>query len=279
MCRLVRMELYNDRKRRSGRSQLDPRRYMNYLIKNVAIVFLLTGVGSAAAEIGLHAGGEYFSWKEAVFPRVKETGSRWMLGVDWLQDQPSGFRAGYKFKYYRGNVDYQGSLLFTGAPITGTTRYRGFVNEVQGLFRMPNSSFEYVSGIGWDHWNRRLNANQDEDFDIGYLRLGANFRPPERTGFFGSAGVKYPFYARENAHLDTVFDQNPKLSLGKQVSMYSEVGYRLTQRLDLIAYYDGWYFRQSDPAYVTLRGAAARTVFQPNSRMDVLGIKLQYSFW
>jgi hypothetical protein len=90
--------------------------------------------------------------------------------------------------------------------------------------------------------------------------------------------VKYPLYGQVNAHLDAIgFDQNPTLQLGRQFSLYAQVGHRFSRRWSLAAYYDGYRFEESSSATVTT-GGAAFTVVQPKSKVDSFGMRLQYAF-
>jgi hypothetical protein len=89
-------------------------------------------------------------------------------------------------------------------------------------------------------------------------------------------------YAREDAHLrDAGFDQNPILRPGKDPSFYGQVGYRFSRRWSLLGYYDSYRFGRSNAVTATANRSfpgATFSVFQPQSRMDLLGLRLQFTF-
>lgn len=190
--------------------------------------------------------------------------------------------AAYRLKVYKGNVDYEGAFLFSGAPVSSRTHYWGMTNEIQGIYRTADRGFEFVGGLGWDSWERDLAPQQKEDYDIYYLRLGVNINSRTKQGFFGGGGAKFPIYTTEDAHLQSIgADQNPRLHPGRDLSLYGELGYRINPKWDLIGYYDGFRFRESNRVSVTARAlapGATFTVFQPQSRMDIVGVKIQYTF-
>ena len=99
----------------------------------VALLAIGLGVMSPAAQAGWSVSGdvEHFKWRESTTPAVTETGPIFGLGVHWTQDRPAGWGFAYHGRLYFGSVDYDGSLLFTGEPVTGTTEYSGLRNEAQ----------------------------------------------------------------------------------------------------------------------------------------------------
>ena len=248
----------------------------------LAIGTLVIGIGSASAEWSGSAGVEYFNWKESITPTVKETGPRVALGLNWTQNKEAGWLAAYRLKVYKGNVDYEGAFLFTGTPVSSRTHYFGYTNEIQGIYRTADRSFEFVSGLGWDSWQRNLSPQQEEDYDIYYVRLGININTRTKQGFFGGGGAKFPIYTTEDAHLQSIgADQNPRLHPGRDLSLYGELGYRINPKWDLIGYYDSFRFRQSNVVTVSANAiapGASFIVFQPQSRMDIVGLKIQYTF-
>lgn len=234
--------------------------------------------GAARAEISIGAGFESFDWKETTTPSVKENGLRWALDLTWSQSKMPGLSAGYHLKLYNGNVDYDGAALFTGAPLSGDTHYRGLVNEVQAWYRTPNN-VDFVLAAGWDHWTRKLNSAQEEKWDVLYAKLGASFNAAVAQGIFGSLGIKYPVYVRENGNLESIGAlTNPRLRPDGKFSLYGRLGYRVNPNWDVYAYYDSFRFKQSNAVSVPLSSGGTGVVFQPESKMDVLGMKVQYNF-
>ena len=238
----------------------------------------LSVAGTACADWSVGAGFESFRWKESTAPAVKESGLRWALDLTWQQSKEAGLSSAYNLKLYTGNVDYTGAFIGSGIPVSGETHYRGLTNEIQALYRMPQNLVDVVLAAGWDHWNRELVPQQEETWNVLYARLGVNVNALTRQGMFGSIGVKYPIWTRENAHLTAAgFNQNPRLRPGKSVSLYASAGYRVNPAWDVIAYYDSYRFKESNHVAVT-GGGFLFDVFQPKSQQDVIGMKIQYNF-
>ena len=238
----------------------------------------LSVAGASWADWSAGGGVESFRWKESTTPSVKETGLRWVLDLTWQQSREPGLSAGYNLKFYNGAVDYTGAFVGTNIPVSGESKYRGLVNEIQALYRMPQNMFDVVLALGWDRFDRKLNSAQEESWDVAYARLGFNANALTRQGVFGSAGIKYPVWTRENANLQGAgFDQNPRIRPGKDLSLYATVGYRVNPAWDVIAYYDSYRFKESNHIAVT-NGGTLFDVFQPESKMDLFGMKIQYNF-
>jgi hypothetical protein len=104
--------------------------------------------------------------------------------------------------------------------------------------------------------------------------------------FFGGAGVKLPFWTREDAHLaDIGFDANPHLEPKGAPSLYAEAGYLLDRAWSLAAYYESYRFRESAPTprlfNPLVSGCGAPdgcTLAQPASRLDSVGVRVRFSF-
>src|SRR5688500_6479876 len=251
-------------------------------------------LAAAAVSVPAHAGWgitadvERFRWAESTDPRVTETGPMFGIGVRFSQERPAGWQFGWRGRLYLGSVDYDGSLLFTGAPARVTTEYRGLVNEVQAVHRLPGNpqGLELVSGLIWDYWNRQLSPDQREEYWIASLRRGLQADRRERTGWFGGGGLKYPFYTRENAHFTELgFSSNPRLEPKGAMSLYADLGYRFNRNLSLAAYYDSYRFKESDPTpgmtnpfVPDCTPPRSCRFIQPTSNVDSLGLRLQYSF-
>ena len=232
----------------------------------------------AQAEWSAFGETEYFRWKEAVSPSVTETGPMFGLGLRWRQDGP-GLRFGYEGRVYGGSVDYDGALLFSGAPVKGETDYGGVRQELQAIYRLGTSRpFDLLAGVGYDYWNRQLGPDQHEEYQVAYLRLGAHFDRGAPRSWFGGAGIKYPFWIDENGHFPQIgFVPNPHLTPEGEISLYGELGYRFTSRWSLAGYYEGYRFGKSDPVLVT-DGVDDFAFFQPASRVDSFGLRLRYGF-
>lgn len=249
--------------------------------KTLAGGFLILGLALssiASAEWSVFGDLEHFRWKEDVSPSVTETGPMIGLGLRWRQDRPAGLLLGFESRLYGGSVDYDGSLLFSGTPITGTTQYGGWRNELQAIYRFPGSPGEVVLGAGYDYWNRQLTPDQHEEYNVGYVRLGVSVDRRQPRGWFGGGGIKYPFVVDENAHFPEIgFVPNSHLRPEGRASLYAELGYRFAPHWSLAGYYDSYRFDESDPVLVT-NGITTEAFFQPKSSVDSVGLRLRYSF-
>jgi hypothetical protein len=254
------------------------RRPMPRLQAVLLAALLLPGV--AGAEIVVNAGVEYFYWKESTTPVVKETGPIATIGLAWTQDRDSGFLVGYRGKVWGGPTHYEGSTLIGNTPLTGTTNYFGVDNELQARVRrtsIAGNRLDGVLGLGVSAWRRSLSAVQKEDWQVAYARMGIESGAFDVGKWSVAAGLKIPVWIRENAHLDTIgFDENPRLSPGKDLSAYASLAYRFGQRAQLVAYYDSFRFKRSNDVSVNLIGTGPRTVFQPPSGMDAVGLKIEF---
>jgi len=250
---------------------------------------------STAAHAGWYANAdvEHFRWAESTDPSVTETGPMFGIGGGYRWLRPAGWQFGWRGRLYFGSLDYNGAFLSTNQPATGTSEYAGLANEGQAIYRVPGDAngMELVSSLVLDYWNRRLSAEQREQYWVASVRLGLNFDRRAAQGWFGGGGFKYPFWTRQDAHLtDIGFNANPHLEPKGTLSVYADVGYRFTRRWSLAGYYDSYRFNESDatqrlinPSVQGCTGVAPDPaggcrVFQPQSRQDSFGLRLQYSF-
>jgi hypothetical protein len=211
---------------------------------------------------------------------VTEQGPRFGFSWEYEQLRPAGWQFAYRGQLRHGTVDYTGSFLFTGGAATARTEYTGVVNEAQGIYRFV-SGWELVGGLGWDIWQRNILPNQKEDYSVFFVRGGLNFDARAAHGWFGGGGLKYPFAVYENAHLtDIGFDRNPHLEPKGEISAYAQLGYRFSREWSLIGYYDSYRFGESDshPATNSAFPGTTFLIFQPASSVDVLGLRVRYTF-
>jgi hypothetical protein len=247
----------------------------------LAVAGGLAACGSALAAWSVSAEVESFRWRESTSPSVTESGPRYGIGASWRQEKEAGWLLGWRGKLYWGSTDYNGALLFSGTPITGTTDYTGVSNELQVIYRPYAANLEhldFVGSLGVESWERALSAQQKEDYTIAFARLGGEYNGRISQGWFGGGGIKIPLYTREDGHLrDIGFDQNPGLQPGKDASFYGQVGYRFSRQWSVLGYYDSYRLGRSNVVTVT-SGASQFRLVQPESRMDLLGLRLQYTF-
>lgn len=249
----------------------------------------------AHAEWSAGIGPENYNWTEypagsALHP--KESGLRSAVFVNWTQDRDTGFLFAWRAKIYSGRVKYDTAYIATGTPVSTHTKYSGAASELQLRYRIDAGALnvDYLAGMGADTWSRtveNIGFNQVEDYSILFMRAGVDLGPPEReAGFHGGFGLKYPVATNEDAHLDQLGAyNNPSLSPGSSVSAYAEFGYRINQLFDVVGYYDSWRFSQSDPVvvYTPAGGLCGPTgaclIYQPESHMNTVGLKLNVSPW
>jgi hypothetical protein len=246
---------------------------------------LLLGALSTGAQAGwsVSADLEYFRWRESSDPLVTERGGRFGLGWEYLREQPVGWQFAYRGEFRRGEVKYEGALLFDPSQaVSARTRYTGLVNEVQAIYRLPHAlGPELVGGLGYDYWERNILPNQREEYSVVFLRLGLNLDPRETRRWFGGGGLKLPLYVSENAHFDEIgFDQNPHLEPEGRPSLYAQAGYRFAPNWSMIGYYDSYRFAESKPVAATSSAfPGTRLLFvQPASSVNRYGLKVKYSF-
>ncbi|HUQ26687.1 MAG TPA: hypothetical protein VM140_13540 [Burkholderiales bacterium] len=245
----------------------------------VILLILAAASGAARAAWEANVKLERFRWAESTQPGVTETGPRFGIGAAWTQDRDSGLLFGWRGELYGGSVHYSGAELFPpNRPISGTTEYTGIINELQAIYRSAGGGAALIAGLGFDYWNRQLTDIQSEEWYVTFARLGGELGNRARSGFFAGAGVKYPVYIAEDAHLtDIGFDQNPTLHPGRAPSLYGEIGYRFARNWTLSGYYDSYRFRESPGERVT-GGGASFIVFQPESKVDTFGLRLHLHF-
>ncbi|MES1981923.1 MAG: hypothetical protein V4443_05535 [Pseudomonadota bacterium] len=244
---------------------------------------------AAAWDIG--GGAEMYSWVEITSAagetrKPKELGFRKAFSFNWEQDDVRDVMLGYRGKVYLGTVNYDTYIQMNGSPNDGdpvstTTQYLGMTHEGQMTYRSSFGSYrlDYVGAAGWDWWKRTIGYSQVEDYSILFVRGGIAFDQPARgSGWHGGGGLKYPFFTREDSHLDAQgFNSNPILTPGKDISFYAEISYRISKQLDVVGYYDSWRFSKSN-VVISSNSSGSFHIWQPESSMDAIGLKAMFSF-
>jgi hypothetical protein len=234
----------------------------------------------ARADVTLSATTEHFDWSEDTSPfRVEEDGPRFALGLDVAPRRTTGVRLAYRGKVYAGRVGYDGAHLFAPTiPISGHTVYFGTTQQGQVRVAIVEP-VDFLGSLDWDLWRRELSAQQTEDYGVLSIRLGAEHRDTDQHPWRFGAGIKVPFWAREDPHLTQLgFDQDPILSPGRSTSPYAEVGRRLSSRWMVSAYWDTFRFTQSQDLTITQRGRQRATFHQPASQLSLIGLSLERDF-
>lgn len=246
---------------------------------------LLTVAASAQARLEIGVGQESYRWVEqptgASGPPT-ESGMRSALFLDWNPEREHGLMFAGRAKLYGGTVNYDTYTLSTGTPVSTQTDYSGSALDLSAFYRAA-LGIDYLAGLGLDSWQRNIRnggASQIENYSIIFLRAGLRIGNAGRNaGLHGEFGAKYPFATREDAHLTGMgYTSNPLLAPRGRASGYAELGYRFSERLDLVGYYDSWRFDRSPNVTVTDTAGASWYIYQPQSSMDTAGLKLLLSF-
>jgi hypothetical protein len=231
----------------------------------------------ARAEWTFGAGLESFTWTEHVRPSVEERGFPLLAArVGYAWPLAHGVFLEYGGRFYFGDVDYEGSLLFDPTvPVSATTRYAGTTQQAK--LRVPLvPPVEGAIALDWDVWRRTLGSDQREDYRIVSLRLGAEHAISETLPVRVRTGLKITMSTHEDAHFDELgFDQNPSLEPGgPSVTPYLEAAWAFHPHLAVAGSLDAFRFEQSDG--VTLTGPRSGTFYQPASDMTILGVWIEY---
>jgi len=259
-------------------------------VKKICITLILSCTTlSAAAVESVKTGFESYRWREYVSNQNNvspiETGTRLAATFNWREDGDRGLLWGYQGKLYFGRVRYDTFMQQSGEAVSTHTVYSGSSQEIQLMHRqdLGRVKFDYVSGFGLDGWQRMIatqGAYQTEEYRILFVRGGINIDQPVKSDeFHGGGGVKYPVWTSEDANLDTAgFTSNPKLSPGKSISLYAELGYRISNYFDLVGYYDSWRFKESPRVKAATADGRMYEIWQPKSSMDTVGLRMMYAF-
>jgi hypothetical protein len=240
-----------------------------------------------AVDISVSAGSESFLWEEYDSGGGKlldESGLRHFIAVEakgWIDGH---WQSDFGGRVYSGTVEYDGQTQ-TGAPVTTDTDYDGMQLEA-GFSYFPGSasSGQGRTGIrmavGVDTWRRNLlgNGGYREDYTTTYGRIGAHYGD---GGFWAfNLGAKYPFATTEGVGLkDLGFDSDVTLHPQGRFSLYADLAMQFSPQWGMRLYYDSYRFAESDPEPVySPVDSATYSVWQPESRMDVLGAQLSFNF-
>ncbi len=271
----------------------------------VILTFCMLGVPVAHADeaapkpsFAVNAGVESFRWEEFSGGQrlLSETGPRLAVGftLDHLLQGNQANPYAVEARAYLGKIDYDGQTQ-AGVSAKTDTNYFGVSAEAVGGLRLAGSlRMDLLGGLGVDTWTRDIQdgvtANgaaalgYREDYFILYGKLGPGFLfQSESRRAYLQFGLKYPFYTYERAYLtDIGFDSDVELAPGKQLSGYVKWQMNWGRETDkprfgASFYYDSFRFSASASKTVSA-GSTLYSVHQPESRMDVLGARLEYYF-
>lgn len=231
--------------------------------------------------LSLDLSPEYYIWEEkAPGGTVRLTGPRIQLGLTYREPKDHGWLGGALFRGYYGNVQYngfnqvpQGDGSIVLVPTTARVEYIGGLAEGQVLYRMSLTkcySGSWFGAIGADIWNRSIGGagGYSELWKVFYARAGYEIAPKTGSGFVGNLGVKMPMYVANTAdfpgfgHVTTEPKPRP--------SGYAEAGYQFNDLFAVTAFFDSYWFGQSD--------VVSPGLLQPESKQYEIGLRLKWSF-
>lgn len=239
--------------------------------------------GGARAEVQFGGGIEHFHWEEATSPTVEERGPILSLRIGYTQDKASGALVGLRGRMWAGTVDYDGALLATNQPISGTTDYFGVGGDAQLRLRGVQSG-QRVDGIlalSVDTWNRQLTRDQSEQYFVLGVKLGFEIEPEgRRRGLLAGLGVNYPIYVSENANFDDIGGlNNPILRPKGRAGITAHLGFQIDERWRVALHYEEMRFKASPSRFVAFAPSSGQSdgfYFQPDSDMTLIGLRVEY---
>jgi len=268
----------------------------------VALLCVGTGVPRAAAaqgqlpdgmHVSIFAGVQSFRWQEFLDGArvVKETGPMLSLGasVDNLGRAGKGLLFSVEGAIYGGTVDYDGQTQdgvdaqtdaeYSGAYLDGLLGYRVFSIE-------KRYDIDVLGGLGLDSWDRDIAGGTDalgrqvrgiaEDYQVvsGRVGLGLQSRWARWTGYL-QLGLKRPLRTQEEiTRLGVTLEPKSAPSVFGSLSLDRLSSGRRT--FGLVLYYESYRFDESPPEPGSLGGSPV-LVFQPESKMDVVGLRLRHA--
>lgn len=175
-----------------------------------------------------------------------------------------------------GTVDYRGASQGLGAAVDSRSRYRKGALQLT-YWRQLNAALRLNLDLGAAGWRRDihnplLSLDQREDYRSAWLGSALSYQllPQLAT----SLGVRYPFWASLDAHLDNFgFDASPALHPKGRLSPALSAQWRVNADFALVLDWTSLRFAASP--VVELGGAR---VHQPASRLDTIGVTASLLF-
>lgn len=247
---------------------------------------------AAGGTVALLVDVEKFKWTEfdaAGNSTWEDDGPRAAIGVAWSNLRvPTGGPVYRAFaRLYGGIVD---SDDLVPPPVSTETRYLGIQAEGVGGYRFGGRvGFELVSGIGFDLWHRNILDGEDaggtawsydrENWAIVNAKLGAGFFTRfENFAFAVRGGPKLPLVAWQRVYVYDGVDLMPKPELSWFGQAEFNFGVRGKDNVTLAVYYDSYKFKASKSQRLTDGGVFVADVAQPDSEMQVAGVRLAIGF-
>jgi hypothetical protein len=247
-----------------------------------AVVVLVLGFGVidyAAADMDVQLGLESFRWREFLNGSrlLKETGPRVRATFEWSRDvghDPLFVEA--RGSLYGGNIHYDGQTQ-VGTPFQTDANYFGLQGEgLVGNRFGANRNVELFGGGGIDSWRRDIKGRDNvigaiEDWTVFYLSFGTGYYISQASVRYRvRAGGKYPIYTTNMPDIeDVTLEPKGKLSLFARLTADFLDNDR--PRWGVGLYYDTYRFAASNTVTVVTQTSRV-TIFQPESRQEVIGI-------
>lgn len=248
-------------------------------------VALFVGMGvasSAAAQSGPYLAPAYFHWRESVgATKITESGWRTTLGY---RIRPQRADSGLVFlgdvRVYGGIADYDGFLQVSTpgggsvlVPHQTKTDYAGGSAEggIGYQWRLGDdySLTPFASVIG-DLWWRGIQGQggYDELWSTLPLRFGIELAAASDHGWLAGASLKVPVYTQVAADYPGLgwVTVHPKTKLSGD----AELGYRFNGWLSLAAFFESYWFGESNTVWPGL--------FQPETKTYTVGLRTALHF-
>ena len=237
---------------------------------------------------------QYFQWQEHLNGSkvVDESGPRAALGLNAgnLTRLEPGLVGEIEAAVYGGEVDYEGQTQ-DGVPLDTDTDYLGGYVEGTLGYRLPmpprQHAIDVLASFGLDLWERDIaNASDSlgrsvlglkEDYRVWVGRLGVGLFS-RWVGWLSHVhvGVKYPLDAKVDvSEFGVTLKPKRDPSVFARMRAWHPGG--ASPGLGFMLYYESYRFDDSPTEQGRFRDLPVR-VFQPESDMDTVGLRLSYSF-
>lgn len=222
---------------------------------------------------------------------LDETGMLYGLGLSLSDICATGGEAyrltfGGKAQYAFGTVDYDGTIMETGAPVQTDVEYSEITVEAYlgTMFKTGNPDWfvEPKLTLGYRNRGRDILSNAQargykESWQTCYSRLGvtAIVFMQKAYSLSLSGGAIIPLWAVNDVN---IYGQDVGVSPEPfHPTPYAEVGLEY-KRVGIAAYYEAFSFGKSDPSDVYVEELDSR-LLQPESYEERFGIRLTVAFY
>jgi hypothetical protein len=230
----------------------------------------------ALAQLSASAAIERFTWREHTSPlEVRENGPRFSGRVAYALPVTKGPLLGAALGIYGGGVRYQGSFQFDSTTAArGTSEYLGTRVTGEARWRWPR--LDAVVGYDYDSWQRRLSVRQKENYRVGSGRLGLEHLASAKDPFEAAVGLRRLLSTGEDASVvfeDVAYALHLEPGLG--TTFYGRLGAHVAPHAFAVATVDGMHLGRSNFIELRKRGKPQAKVYQPQSDLDLVGVRLE----